>query len=578
MDLQDWFSALLILCGGRIFVLLRKFFITGFSMKIIVCQLNPLVGDVQGNAARICETLALCASSGADLLVFPELFLQGYPPGDLLGKRWFIEHSLDAIEQVCHCSEKYPDTGILLGTAMPDSISGGKGLFNSAILISEGKVLFKQNKSLLPSYDVFDEPRYFDPSSEVSVFPFKGEKLGISICEDAWNDVEFWPQPLYKFDPVAEMAFRGATLLINIAASPFHAGKESLRLKIIRNHARKHRLPFLFVNQVGGNDELIFDGSSLCVDKEGNLIENLPSFKESLKLIDSSSAQTMEPPEWDENAQIHDALVLGVRDYVKKCGFKRVLLGLSGGIDSSVVAVLAARAVGPENVWGVTMPSRYSSMGSVEDSRKLASNLGIRFSEVPIEKAFSAYMEMLSPLFEGIAPGLAEENLQARIRGTFLMALSNKFGHLLLSTGNKSEISVGYCTLYGDMNGGLSVISDLPKEKVYKLAGYINNEEEIIPESVLTKAPSAELRPNQTDQDTLPPYDILDSILNQLIEEGKSSSEIAGMGFDEQTVRWVAERVSKNEYKRRQACTGLKVSPRAFGKGWRFPIAAKYDW
>ncbi|NLG17538.1 MAG: NAD+ synthase [Fibrobacter sp.] len=548
-------------------------------MKIVACQLNPVVGDVQGNAARVCEILAGHAGQGIDLFVFPELYLQGYPPGDLLDKKWFIRNSLDAVDKICSCSQKHPGTGVLLGSVVPDSIPCGKGLSNAAVLICDGKVVFHQKKSLLPSYDVFDEPRYFDPAKSSSVFEFKGEKLGISICEDAWNDAELWPQLLYNRDPVAELAAEGATILINISASPFHAGKESLRQKVIRNHARKHRLPFIFVNQVGANDELIFDGSSLFIDADGNLRELLPSFDECVKLIDTDSpGPVLSLPEREEIASVHDALVLGVRDYVRKCGFTSVLLGLSGGIDSAVVAAIASRAVGPENVWGVTMPSRYSSDGSISDSEKLAGNLGIRFSTIPIEKAFSAFLDLLSPVFEGTAPGVAEENIQARIRGTLLMTISNKFGHLLLTTGNKSELSVGYCTLYGDMNGGLAVISDLPKAMVYKLADYINLKEEIIPASTLTKAPSAELRPNQKDQDTLPPYPVLDSILNLLIEEGKSSSEIAESGFDETTVKWIAKKVAASEYKRRQAPTGLKVSPRALGSGWRFPLAAFYEW
>ena len=538
-----------------------------------------MVGDIRGNTARICEELDKNSPLGVDLLVFSELFLQGYPPRDLLERKWFVKNSLDALDEICRYSAKFPETGILLGTILPNSVPYGKGLSNAAVLIQNGRIIFRQNKSLLPSYDVFDETRYFDPSPEISTFSFKGEMLGISICEDAWNDAGFWSQRLYGLDPLAELAFLGTTLFINISASPFHLRKENLRLKLLKNHAVKHSVPLLFVNQTGGNDELIFDGNSVFLDEEGNIREMLPGFEECVRIIDTFNPGVCLPvPEPDQAGSVHDALILGLKDYVRKCGFKNVLLGLSGGIDSAVTCALACRAVGPENVWGITMPSRHSSEGSFKDSEILSHNLCIKFTQIPIEGAFSAFLDSLHPVFSGTEPGLAEENLQARIRGTMLMALSNKFGHLLLSTGNKSELAVGYSTLYGDMNGGLSVISDLPKEMVYKLAGYINRKKEIIPEAIIKKAPSAELRPDQKDQDTLPPYPVLDAILERLIEQGKSSGEIIAEGFDKDTVNWVVRAVMINEYKRRQAATGLKVTPKAFGSGRRFPIAAKYDW
>lgn len=548
-------------------------------MKIAVCQIDPLVGDTRGNAARVCEIVGKKAGEGIDLFVFSELFIQGYPPRDLLEEEWFIRNSLNAVNDIQTCSRNYPEIGILIGTALPAGLQRGKDLVNAAVLINNGKTVFQQNKSLLPTYDVFDESRYFDPADSVSVFRFKGETLGITICEDAWNDDGIRPRKLYNRDPVSSLAAQGATLLINISGSPFHLGKENVRGSIMRNHAAKHHIPFLFVNQVGANDDLIFDGNSMYFDEAGRLRLLLPAFREAVEVIDTHSpGSPLELPDFDRAETVHDALIMGLRDYVVKCGFKKVLLGLSGGIDSAVTCVLAARALGPQNVVGVTMPSRHSSEGSVDDSAILARNLGIDFRTLPIEKVFASFLDTLSPLFEGTPVGVAEENLQARIRGTLLMAISNKFGYLLLSTGNKSEMAVGYSTLYGDMNGGLCVISDLPKDMVYKLARYINKDKEVIPEATLTKAPSAELRPNQKDQDTLPPYPILDSILERLIEGGKSSGEIIKEGFDKETVEWIVKSVKFNEYKRRQAPTGLKVTPKAFGSGRRFPIAAKYDW
>jgi NAD+ synthase (glutamine-hydrolysing) len=547
-------------------------------MKLALCQLNPVMGDIAGNTGRLIDTLAALAPRNPDLCIFPELFLQGYPPRDLLERRWFIANGLAALERIRAVSRQFPDMGILTGVAVPAENPGGKGLFNSAVLIADGAVLFRQHKSLLPDYDVFDETRYFDPAPATGVVRFKDETLGITVCEDAWNAPGMWERPRYREDPIRRLAEAGATLLVNISASPFYLGKQRLRFQLMADHARRHGVPLAFVNQTGGNDELIFDGSSMLVDAGGNLRAMLPSFGEEVRVVDTRDPRdTPVAPDFDSVAMVHDALVMGIVDYMRKCGFRKAVLGLSGGIDSAVTAALAAAALGPDMVTGVTMPSRYSSEGSVFDARELAANLGIHFKTIPIEPMFAPFLSGLTPHFDGRPADIAEENLQARIRGTILMALSNKFGCLLLSTGNKSEMAVGYCTLYGDMNGGLSVISDLPKTMVYTLARHINRQREIIPSASIAKPPSAELRPDQKDSDSLPSYDTLDAILGLLIEEGASIAEAADKGFDRQTVGWVAEAIRKSEYKRRQAAPGLKVTPKAFGVGRRFPIAAKYE-
>jgi NAD+ synthase (glutamine-hydrolysing) len=548
-------------------------------MKITIAQLNPIVGDLNGNKTKIMNTLSQCSESASDLVVFPELFLVGYPPKDLLERPWFIEKAKQAIQELVQISAKYPKTGILFGAPLPTGKHMGKCLYNSAVLIYQGRVLMVQHKSLLPAYDVFDEMRYFDPAPMINTVSFKGETLGISICEDAWNDPELWPKgSIYPFDPIEVLARKGATLFINISASPFFMGKEEIRFRLIRNHAQKHRLPFIFVNQIGGNDELLFDGRSLCLDRSGEPIIICPSFREHIQSTDTSLAGMpgLYVPQ-DKIESIHQALVLGVRDYMRKCGFTKAVVGLSGGIDSAVTCCLAKEAIGSENVQGISMPSPYSSKGSIEDSRKLATNIDIRFKVISITEIYHTYLETLKEHFEGKEEDVTEENIQARIRGNILMAFSNKFGHLVLSTGNKSELAVGYCTLYGDMSGGLAVISDVPKTMVYDLANYINRKSEIIPRAIIEKQPSAELKPNQVDQDTLPPYPILDRILHYYIEEVYSVKEIINLGFDAETVKWVAKMVEKNEYKRKQAAPGLKVTTKAFGVGRRMPIAAKYD-
>jgi NAD+ synthase (glutamine-hydrolysing) len=546
-------------------------------MRIVLAQLNPVVGDVPGNVRCVEQAVEQARELKPDLVVFPELMLTGYPPRDLLARSWFIDRVEAGLAEVLRVSAQFPDTGIILGAPVRSPGSLGKGLLNAAILLEGGKEHFRQAKSLLPTYDVFDETRYFDPADKVQPVKLGHESIGLSVCEDAWNSPEMWGKARYGRDPVAELASAGATLLINISASPFAVGKEAVRKRLIAGHASRHHLPFVFVNQIGGNDDLIFDGRSMAFDRLGRPQLALRPFKEELAVVDTDAAGTDgNYMEIDPIESIHDALVLGVRDYVYKCGFKKAVLGLSGGIDSAVVCCLAAEALGPENVFGITMPSEYSSRGSVEDSRRLAENLGIEFREVGITEAYHAYLTLLAPEFAGRKTDITEENLQARVRGNILMALSNKFGHLVLATGNKSELAVGYCTLYGDMSGGLCVLADVPKTTVYALADCINRPREVIPLSSIRKAPSAELRLDQTDQDTLPPYDVLDPIITGYVDEGLSADQIVAAGHDLKTVEWVIRAVNRNEYKRRQAAPGLKVTSRAFGTGWRMPIAARY--
>jgi len=548
-------------------------------MKVTIAQLNPIVGDINGNTSKIAQTMAQCRDEEPDLVVFPELFLVGYPPKDLLERPWFIEKVQQAIQELARMSVLFPQTGILFGAPLPTGKDVGKRLYNSAVLIFQGRILSVHHKSLLPTYDVFDERRHFDPAPEINTIAFKDEKLGISICEDAWNDPELWPKgTLYALDPIETLARQGATLFINISASPFFMGKEEIRFRLIRNYALKHRRPFVFVNQIGGNDELIFDGRSLSLDPAGEPVAVCPAFDEHVQTINTTLAGRagLFTPQ-DKIESIHEALVLGVRDYMRKCGFSKAVVGLSGGIDSAVTCCLAKDAVGSENVLGISMPSPYSSKGSIEDSRRLAANIGIQFQVVHISTIYQAYLDTLKDPFAGKEPDITEENIQARIRGNILMAFSNKFGHLVLSTGNKSELAVGYCTLYGDMSGGLAVISDVPKTMVYDLANYINKKTEVIPRAIIEKPPSAELKPDQVDQDTLPPYPILDKILHDYIEELYSVEEIIHSGFDRETVRWIARMVEKNEYKRKQAALGLKVTTKAFGIGRRIPIASKVD-
>jgi NAD+ synthase (glutamine-hydrolysing) len=547
-------------------------------MKITIAQQNPVVGDLEGNVKKMASALQTGNGQGSRLVIFPELALTGYPPKDLLEKSWFVESCRRALEHLERLTARFPGTGAVVGAPLPTGAEKGKALYNAALLLAGGKTLSHHGKALLPTYDVFDETRYFLPAPRVEAAPFQGEALGLSICEDAWNDPDLWGgRLLYDRDPIAELAAGGATLMINIAASPFHYGKEELRFDLARRHARRHRLPFVYVNQVGANDELIFDGGSLAVGPDGEPLALCPFFREHLETLDiKAPGREMHFAPRDPVAMVHDALVLGIRDYLGKCGFTKAVVGLSGGIDSALTCCLAVKALGRRGVLGITMPSPFSSRGSVDDSRALAQNLGIDFQVIPIAPLYEAYLAALREAMAGTGADETEENLQARIRGNILMAFSNKFGCLVLSTGNKSEMSVGYCTLYGDMSGGLSVLADVPKTMVYRLADHINRKQPVIPRAIIEKAPSAELKPDQRDSDTLPPYEVLDAILQGCIEEGMSLEELLETKkFPPETVRWVVNAVMKNEYKRYQAAPGLKVTPKAFGSGRRMPIAAR---
>ncbi|MFN2341321.1 MAG: NAD+ synthase [Halanaerobium sp.] len=544
-------------------------------MKIKLAQLNPIVGDIKGNIEMLKDVIS-DAEPNLDLIIFPELFLTGYPPRDLLLKSWFIKKVEAAINELKEITKDL-DFGILLGSPFPTKKDSGRGLYNSALLFYQGELIFKQNKSLLPTYDVFEEDRFFDGAEKVEIFEFKGEKLGISICEDMWNVEELWQRRRYERNPIQELAAKGATVLINISASPFSVAKDKKRYEIIKNHVKDHQLPFVLVNQIGANDELIFDGSSLVINENAKIVNQLKSFAEDIQTVDLKTKNYIEYKPLTDIEGVYQALILGIKDYLNKCGFSKVVIGLSGGIDSTVTCSLAQKSLGKENVLAVTMPGPYSSEGSVKDSRELCKNLGIELKEISILEPYNSYLSVLESEFSGSKSGTAEENIQARIRGNILMGLSNKFGYLVLSPGNKSELSVGYCTLYGDMSGGLSVISDVPKTTVYELADFINREQEIIPKNIINKAPSAELKPDQKDEDSLPPYPVLDQILYYYIERGYSINEIVAEDFDFETVKEVINLVDGNEYKRRQAAPGLKVTSKAFGIGRRMPIAADYS-
>jgi len=544
-------------------------------MKIALAQFNPTVGDFEGNRARILKMACAAKSAGADLAVFSELCLCGYPPQDLIERPYFAAKNQTELALLAR-EIPLPSVVGFVGKAQDDT---GKPVANSAALIASGKILFEQRKMLLPTYDVFDETRYFQPAHTQFAFPLGSESLGITVCEDSWNDKNFWAQRLYQRDPVAEIVAKGSNVVLNISSSPYTIDKRKLRMDMLRALARKHRVPLIYVNQVGGDDSLIFDGSSVAFLADGTIGALAKSFEEDLVFFDTVTGKgDIRPEVGDEIEAVYRALALGTRDYVRKCGFHQVVIGLSGGIDSSLVATIAADALGPENVVGVAMPGPYSSEGSLRDARLVAENLGIRLLTLPIGEIFETYRQALASPFTGTSQGVAEENVQARIRGNLLMALSNKFGSLVLSTGNKSEMAVGYCTLYGDMAGGLAVISDVPKMMVYELARFANRERLRIPEEVFTKPPSAELRPNQTDQDTLPPYEELDRILKAYVEDLRTPEEIANeFGYCLDLVRSVALQVDRNEYKRKQAPPGLKVTSKAFSVGRRFPLAQKYS-
>jgi NAD+ synthase (glutamine-hydrolysing) len=540
-------------------------------MKIGFAQINVTVGDLRGNFEKIAAAYEQLAREGAEIVITPELAITGYPPQDLLFKSRFVPENLEVLAQL-HARLRGP----ALVVGFVDLNQGrGKPFHNAAALLEPGRPIQKTHKSLLPTYDVFDEDRYFEPARAVAPLNFRERKIGLTICEDIWTE-RYLPRPFYDVDPVRTLVEGGAEIILNVSASPFSLGKPVVRREMISSLAAKYHRSIFYCNAIGGNDELVFDGNSIAINARGELLTQLPAFQDAIVIADSDAAPTapVAPPETVE--ELYAALSLGLRDYLAKCGFKTAVLGLSGGIDSAVVAAIAVDALGSSNVTGVCMPSQFSSRGSILDALTLAKNLGIECLRIPIADAFATFKAQFKDVFAGSAEDATEENMQARLRGMTLMALSNKFGHLVLSTGNKSELAVGYCTIYGDMAGGLAVISDVPKTMVYELARFINREREIIPESTITKPPSAELRPNQRDQDTLPPYDVLDAILRLYVEENLSVPEIVAQGFDEKTVRWIQRRVDCNEYKREQAAPGLKVTSRAFGVGRRMPIAQRY--
>jgi NAD+ synthase/NAD+ synthase (glutamine-hydrolysing) len=550
-------------------------------VKIALGQINPTVGDICGNAAKILENVERARQRGAQLIIFPELAICGYPPLDLVEKPSFVARNREVAEQVAQKLASNGSRGIdvICGLVTPAQAETGKSVMNSAALLSNGRISFLQSKMLLPTYDVFDELRYFAPARKQELISLNGSKVALTICEDAWNDKHFWNKRLYNVDPVEELVRAGGNLVLNISASPFHVGKIELRRKMLQHIATDFRCPVVMVNQVGGNDSLIFDGSSVAIAPDGRIVAQARSFEEDLVLFDSATLTgDIHPSNEEDEASGYAALVLGTRDYVRKCGFRKVIIGLSGGIDSAITAAIAVDALGSENVLGVSMPGPYSSQGSIDDARELARNLKIRFEMVPITNMFNEYLKELTPVFQGLPPDLTEENLQARIRGSILMALSNKLNSLVLATSNKSEMAVGYSTLYGDMVGALAVIADVPKTMVYRLTEYRNRVSPVIPKATITKAPSAELRPNQKDTDSLPPYEVLDCILEDYVEDYKSVDQIVReRGFDPETVRKVVKMIERSEYKRQQAAPVLKISPKAFGQGRRFPIAAKIE-
>ncbi len=537
-------------------------------MKIGFAQINTTVGDLEGNRDKIGAAYDACVAQGAEIVLTPELAITGYPPLDLVFKSRFVPRNLEILEEL---HRRTGDAPLLVGFVDHNSGPSGRPFRNGAALLRRGEPVVKTYKSLLPTYDVFDEDRYFQAAERTAPFAFRGGLAGATICEDIWTE-SFLPRRLYGRDPLESLEDAG--VIFNLSASPFNAGKPRLRFDMLSGVAAKRRRPIFYCNSVGGNDQLVFDGNSLAIDAQGGLIARLAAFREDVRVVETGGASAWE--DTPEAGEVFEALCLGLRDYLSKCGFKSVVLGLSGGIDSAVSACIAAEALGPENVLGVSMPAQYSSQGSIDDALALAKNLGVRCLQVPIQRAFETFREQFTQTFAGLPEDTTEENMQPRLRGMTLMALSNKFGSLLLTTGNKSELAVGYCTLYGDMAGGLAILSDVPKTMVYRLAAWINREREIIPAASIEKPPSAELKPNQTDQDTLPPYDLLDRILQLYVEENISGRDIIARGFDEATVRWVVRKVDLNEYKRAQAVPGLKVTSHAFGVGRRMPVAQRF--
>jgi len=547
-------------------------------LKIGLLQINSTIGAFAANREKLLAAYADAVARGAEIVIAPELFLCGYPPRDLLLREDFVTANLTALAET---ATGIGEISLCVGYVEKNSERPGRALKNAAAVLQNGKIIWTTTKSLLPTYDVFDEDRYFEPAKKVEPFVFHGRKIGITICEDIWNDEDFWPERLYRRDPVKELVAQGAEIILNLSASPWHDGKERTRLEMLRRVARDEKIPLAQVNATGANDELIFDGHSVALDAHGDVLALGKSFAEEVLVVNlgktfnaQHSTFNIQFPAREE--LLFSALSLGIRDYVRKCGFKSVILGLSGGIDSALIAVIAADALGAENVWGVSLPARYSSTGSLTDAEKLARNLGIRYDVLPIEPVFNAVEAQLQKVFAGTKPNEAEENIQSRLRGVTLMALSNKFGALVLTTGNKSEMAVGYCTLYGDMNGALAPIADVLKTDVYKISQWVNREREIIPADSITKPPSAELRPGQKDQDSLPPYEILDAILDLYVVKNLGKAEIVARGFDAAVVNDVVNKINFSEYKRRQAAPGLKVSPRAFGMGRRIPVAQRF--
>lgn len=543
-------------------------------MKIALAQVNPIIGDFAYNRGRMRRCVEQAVARSCDLIIFSELVISGYPPHDLVDKKDFVDANIASLNRLL---ATIGGIGVICGFVDYNPGDQGKRVFNSAVLFEDGRILHQVHKRLLPTYDVFDESRYFEPGQESRSFSYKGLRIGLTICEDLWNDKDIFKRRIYHFDPVEAMVRDGAELIVNISASPFHTGKIDFRKTMHAAIARKHGVPLIYVNQVGGNDSLLFDGLSAVFDRRGQMVARAADFDEDLIVYDTGAeSAVVREVSATETESVWKALVMGTRDYVTKCGFSRAVIGLSGGIDSALTAAVAAAALNPENVVTVFMPSPYTSPDNYEDTRQLAENLGVALETIPIEGVFEKFLEVLAPSFDRREPGITEQNIQARIRGTILMAISNERGCLLLSTGNKSELAVGYCTLYGDMSGGLAVISDVPKTLVYDLARFINRDRIVIPARIVSKAPSAELKPDQRDDDDLPPYEVLDPILKGYIEDGLGVSELLAAGFDRGLVGEIVAKVNRNEYKRHQAAPGLKVTSKAFGYGWRYPIAQRY--
>lgn len=544
-------------------------------MKLYLNQINPVIGDFKGQFNRIVAACNKAKQMECDLAVFPELALCGYPPRDLLEQNAFVQANQRCLEQLM---ANITGIGVICGLVTTNPDDTGKSIFNSAVLFENGELLHQVNKQLLPTYDVFDERRHFEPGQASQPFFYKGYALGLTICEDAWNDKDVFKRRLYALDPVAQLVEDGADLLINIAASPFHMGKKAFRDHMLALVARKHSVPVVFVNQVGGNDHILFDGTTAVFDAQGEIVARAADFQEDSLVYDTqnNSGDLHTITDSDVHAVLK-ALIMGTHDYVTKCGFKKVVIGLSGGIDSALTAYIAVEALGAENVSTVFMPSRYTSQDNYEDTRVLSQNLGVGYSIIPIDDVYTAFLKLLLPQSDSSDLTLTEQNIQARVRGTLLMGISNRDGCLVLSTGNKSELAVGYCTLYGDMNGGLAVISDVPKTLVYDICRLINQRDEVIPRRILEKAPSAELKPNQTDQDDLPPYEVIDPILKGYVEKALSMDELIAAGHDPQAVKEIISRVDRNEYKRHQSAPGLKVTAKAFGEGRRYPLAKRYS-